>query len=384
RSLRPTATFQLAAEVRSRAGRPVPDAGIRWVSSDTTVVRVHPDNGWISAVGPGRAIVVATSGEGRDSVPIMVRRGGPAVVGARLAITPVEPLRVGEYGTLRAVARNARGVAVEDTALAWSSSDPTVLGVDPRTGEIFAQSAGSAIVTARGTTDSASAEVTVLPVAVAGVIIQGARPLVVGERLTLAAIPTDRDGRALRDRPIAWTSSDTTVLHVDAASGLVAALSPGSVDVTATSEDGSGTARVTVFARDVTSRAEGAEPRDAGTDAALLGGAGACYGALLAKDADRVTKLYHPLTPADEDNLKKLRRILRTRDLLAVVGERVDGEWKIEPRTASLDFSFRLTWRDEAGGRRGTEPVFRAEFARQGNRWAMSSCRIVGTPELWP
>jgi hypothetical protein len=47
-----------------------------------------------------------------------------------------------------------------------------------------------------------------------------------------------------------------------------------------------------------------------------------------------------------------------------------------------MEFSFRLTWKDAFGGRLSSKPVFRAEFARNGSGWGMSSCRIVGSPRL--
>ena len=46
------------------------------------------------------------------------------------------------------------------------------------------------------------------------------------------------------------------------------------------------------------------------------------------------------------------------------------------------DFSFRLVWRDDAGVRHSSDPVFRAEFTRQAGRWTLTSCRMLGTPEL--
>jgi uncharacterized protein YjdB len=198
----------------------------------------------VRAIRPGRVQVVAISGEGSDSTLIVVRRravGAPAV--ASMSIAPVSPLRVGESATLQAL-------GVKDSALTWNSSDSSVVTVDAGTGQVRAQAPGTAVIVAQGAADSASLELTVLPAAVAEVIIQGARPLVVGEKLSLHGIPTDAEGRALRDRLIAWMSSDTTILEVDAMTGEISARSPGAVDVTAMSEDGAGRARVTVFARD--------------------------------------------------------------------------------------------------------------------------------------
>jgi hypothetical protein len=107
-----------------------------------------------------------------------------------------------------------------------------------------------------------------------------------------------------------------------------------------------------------------------------------CYGAVRAKDLDRLAEMYHPRTYADEDKLTRLLRILRTEPWKAVVGKRVDGARELGANASAAEFSFRLTWRDSHGGRLSSQPIFRAEFARHPDGWAMSSCRIVGSPKL--
>ena len=47
-----------------------------------------------------------------------------------------------------------------------------------------------------------------------------------------------------------------------------------------------------------------------------------------------------------------------------------------------MEFSFQLVWKDAFGGRLTSHPVFRAEFARSGNEWEISNCRMVGSPKL--
>ena len=95
-----------------------------------------------------------------------------------------------------------------------------------------------------------------------------------------------------------------------------------------------------------------------------------------------MSELYRPTRKADEDKLNKLARILQTPEWNAVVGERVDGARQHGTEAASMEFSFQLIWRDAFGGRLTSRPVFRAEFARNGNEWEISSCRIVGSPKL--
>jgi hypothetical protein len=47
-----------------------------------------------------------------------------------------------------------------------------------------------------------------------------------------------------------------------------------------------------------------------------------------------------------------------------------------------MDFGFRMTWKDAFGGRLSSQPVFRAEFVRNGGSLVMSSCRIINSPRL--
>jgi hypothetical protein len=114
----------------------------------------------------------------------------------------------------------------------------------------------------------------------------------------------------------------------------------------------------------------------------LRDGVEECYGAVRSKDLDRLAKLYAPKSPADEDKLRRLTRILRTEPWKAVVGRRVDGVRELGSRTAAAEFSFRLTWRGSYGGRLSSQPIFRVELARDGEEWIRSSCRIVGSPKL--
>jgi hypothetical protein len=117
-------------------------------------------------------------------------------------------------------------------------------------------------------------------------------------------------------------------------------------------------------------------------ESAVRDGVEACYRAVRSKDLDRLARLYAPKSAADEDKLRRLTRILRTEPWQAVVGRRVDGVRELGSRGAAAEFSFRLTWRDSYGGRLSSQPIFRAEFAPDQGEWALSSCRIVGSPKL--
>jgi len=114
----------------------------------------------------------------------------------------------------------------------------------------------------------------------------------------------------------------------------------------------------------------------------LRAGVDQCYEALAQKDVVRVEQLYRPETKSDRENLKKLGRILRTSEWEAQVGTREDGDQRIGTTSATMDFGFRLAWKDSFGGRLTSRPVFRAEFVKNGETFGLSSCRIVGAPEL--
>ena len=117
-------------------------------------------------------------------------------------------------------------------------------------------------------------------------------------------------------------------------------------------------------------------------EAAILTGVQQCYDALRLKNVARVAELYQPTQKSDVHQLNKLTRILRTEEWGAVVGKRVDGIRQLGTKAAAMEFSFQLEWKDSFGGRLTSRPVFRAEFAKNGNEWEMSSCRIVGSPKL--
>jgi hypothetical protein len=119
---------------------------------------------------------------------------------------------------------------------------------------------------------------------------------------------------------------------------------------------------------------------EARRDPAVETGVADCYAALRANDLGRLTAMYHPANKSDREILKRLGRIFGTGPSSVTVGERLDREPQIGAEDATMEFSVRLTWRGSSGEPRSSEPLFRAEFARSGRGWELSSCRIVGTP----
>jgi serine/threonine protein kinase/acyl dehydratase len=405
----------LEAEVRDYRGRLVPDARVGWSSTSPEVILVDSATGTLQALASGRAQVVAAIGDWRDSARILVRdtsagtsaallrtgqaaspRSGKPV--ASVSISPHDGLRVGDTATLGAAVLSTEGDRLRDARVRWSSSEPAVAEVDARTGRVRAHAPGTTVIIARSGSESAISSLTVLPAPVASVGIEGARPLKVGDTLALRAEPRDARGGGLSERPVIWSSSDTAVATVDSASGVVVSRAPGSAQIQATVEGKSGQVSVTVLPQPRTGRAEqpleavapppgGPSPEDVAAERQRIldqmrAGVEQCYGALQHKDVARLAQIYNSASKADQEKLNKLSRILRTHEWGAVVGEREDGAQRVEAGTAAMEFSFRLTWKDAFGGRLSSQPVFRAEFAKNGSSWDLSSCRIIGSPKL--
>lgn len=130
----------------------------------------------------------------------------------------------------------------------WSTSDGSVATVSG-SGVVTALSPGTATITATAGGRSDAATITVTPVPVASVTATvRAATLLVGDTMTATATVRDAAGNALT-RSVVWSSTAPTVASVDAASGRITAVTPGTTTITATSEGRSGTVTVSVLAR---------------------------------------------------------------------------------------------------------------------------------------
>jgi hypothetical protein len=171
----------------------------------------------------------------------------PARVTASVDVTPAaHTLVAGESVTLLARALDAAGVEIPGRAVAWTSSNPLVAGVTPA-GGVTAVSAGTAIITATIDQKSAVAQLVVSAVPVATIaVMPAAFVLEVGETKQMTAIVKDAQGNVLTGRAVQW-SADAAAVSISA-SGLVTALAPGYVGLTAVSEAKSSSVGATVVA----------------------------------------------------------------------------------------------------------------------------------------
>jgi hypothetical protein len=270
-------------------------------------------------------VVVAASGEWRDSAAIVVRR--PTVeppAPASVSISPFGSLRVGDTITLTAAVLDGSGAPLVGSEVAWSSSEPELAAIDPLNGQLRAYAPGTATIIATSGSKAARSQVTILP---------------------------------------AEPSADTLAIQ-----GYESEPPPEEPKET--------------VAEPAVTLPENRDAERQRLDAGILTGVRQCYDALRSKNVARVAELYQPTTKSDVHQLNKLTRILRTEEWGAVVGNRVDGTRQLGAAAAAMEFSFQLVWKDAFGGRLTSHPVFRAEFARNGDEWEISSCRMVGSPKL--
>ena len=422
RAVRAGDSFVLTAVPLDPAGQPLPEAPVLWSSTDVQVAVVTA-GGWVAALGRGQAVLTATSGLASGSVTVYVEQALPAPAPRRspLRVAPALPaerepphhsswrrrstrrrrlvnaaavLLVGavsvyvfglrdfesdqERPTPPAVTISSTANAALDAAVRPESIPPINRGIQvsppgrrlvrptarPRVPAVADPPTDSARLGATtGVADSgvarphqAAASSVADPQPPADTGGMRSRPPIEPAReavgyVPMATTPDDHPGEPVRSAPSRTAKPTPAGGSTPAAEATPAPAEPPPVD---------------------RRKLEG-ELRDAIEE---------CYRAVRSKDLDRLAKLYAPMTPADEDKLRRLTRILRTEPWEAVVGRRVDGVRELGSPTAAAEFSFRLTWRDSYGGRLSSQPIFRVELARDGEDWTTSSCRIVGSPKL--
>ena len=153
---------------------------------------------------------------------------GPTV--ATVEVTPAAvDLETGDTATLTAVPRAADGTAL-NVAVTWSSSNEAAATVSP-TGVVTGRGTGEAEIRATAQGITGTADVAVVAAVATVDVASPAQGVAVGNTVQLTATPRAGDGAALA-RAVTWASSDESVAMVDA-NGLVTAVAPGEVEITA-------------------------------------------------------------------------------------------------------------------------------------------------------
>lgn len=171
----------------------------------------------------------------------------PAAV-ARVSVEPDSvTLGVTRTSTVTARAFDSRGRELSGRPVAWSSAQAGTVSVSSQ-GEITGRAVGGPVAvsaTIEGHSDTTQVTVTLVPVQSVTVTPPSAT-IHAASTVQLTAIPRDELNQPLTGRAVTWVSSDPAMASVAAATGLVTAIAPGTVIVTATSEGKQGTAQISV------------------------------------------------------------------------------------------------------------------------------------------
>lgn len=218
---------------------------VTWSSSNASVATV--DNGVITAVAPGSAVITVTTEDGGKtaSCAVTVKARVYPVTGVTLDKSSAE-LVVEETLMLTAT-------IIPDNAtnknIIWSTSNFAVATV--QNGKVTAVSPGTAVITVTtedgNKTATCSITVKAKTYPVTGVTLdKTSAELTEGETVTLTATIAPANAS---NKNVNWSSSNTSVAAV--ANGVVTAVAPGTATITVTTEDGGKTATcvVTVKAR---------------------------------------------------------------------------------------------------------------------------------------
>jgi trimeric autotransporter adhesin len=221
-----------------------------WASSDPAVASVS-DGGMVMGLQPGTVTITATRGGIVGTTMLVVT---DAIL-TEISVTPsTGKLAKGTSLQLAATGLFSDGTKQNITTMVtWTSATPAVATITP-TGKVQAVATGNVTVSAKLSDISGTAMLTVTAAELASIEVTPASgSLAKGTTQTMIAtgIFTDQTTQDLTTQ-VAWSSGDTSIASVDAASGLVTAKQVGSTTITATLNGVQGSADVTVTAATLT------------------------------------------------------------------------------------------------------------------------------------
>jgi len=242
-SIQTGATVQLSATTRDAAGNVLAGRVITWASGNTAVATVNPSTGLVTGVAAGGPAVITATSEGKNGTASVTVTNPPPVL-VRVLLTPdTATLLIG--GTKQfSVSGKFSDSTTKSITATYSATGGTIGGsglyTAGQTGGVF-----RAIATSAGLADTST--ITVVRPSVKQVIVSPALDTIaVGLTRQLGAVTKDSLGNVLTGRVVTWASANSAVATVNSGSGLVTAVAPGTVTITATSEGINGTSSTVV------------------------------------------------------------------------------------------------------------------------------------------
>ncbi len=205
---------------------------VNWSSSNNSIATVN-ENGLVTAISPGDAVITATTTDGSNlSASCYV-----TVIQLATSISLKETDAIIYTGNSLQLAATVLPSTTSNPSVTWSSSNTNVATVSS-SGLVTAKSTGNAVITANtsdGSNLSASCNVTVKQLATAISLNRTSATLYLDQTLQLTATVLPNSAT---DKSVVWSSSDNSIAVVTS-TGLVTAIAPGNATITATTDDGS-------------------------------------------------------------------------------------------------------------------------------------------------
>jgi uncharacterized protein YjdB len=236
-------TQQLSAATKDANNAVLTGRTVTWQSNNAAAT--VDANGLVTAVSAGTATITATS-EGKTGTSVITVTLVPV---ATVTVTPGSAsILVGSTQQLTATTKDASNNDLTGRSVVWTSNNSAVATVNASTGLVTAVAPGGPVTitaTSEGKSGTASITVTQVPVATVSVSPSPAS-VAVGGGQPMTATLRDANNNVLTGRAVAWSSDGPSIASVNASTGLVTGVSPGSATITATSEGQSGTSVITV------------------------------------------------------------------------------------------------------------------------------------------
>ena len=236
---------QFAAEVLDTIGAVV-DTAVVWTLSDSTLASID-STGLLTAIKAGEVSVTASVGTLADTATVTITE--PVI--ASIKVLPDSTGMIAGGPKLKFSAKVYDNIgALVDTVVVWTVSDSTLASIDS-TGLLTALAAGKVTVTASVGDIFDTAVVTIINREIVSITVMpdSTGAIIGGADVKFSAKVYDNIG-ALVDTTVVWTVSNNTLASIDA-TGLLTALSPGKVIITASLGNASDTAVATITEREI-------------------------------------------------------------------------------------------------------------------------------------
>ncbi len=221
-----------------------------WQSSDATLATIS-STGLLTTLKPGNVVITATSGSVSGTLFVTVSTS--TLTSIKIS-APSQSLSSGATEQLTATGTYSDNSTQNLTSqVIWQSTDPTIATISS-TGVLTSIKTGSTTIIATSGPVTGTLSVAVTAASLTSIKISAPLPYLgsgATEQLTATGTYSDNSKQDFTSQ-VVWQSSDATIATVSSA-GLLTALKPGNVVITATSGSISGTLFVAVSAPTLTS-----------------------------------------------------------------------------------------------------------------------------------